>query len=692
MSERMRGARARRGQTTRSARLSPWWLGLVGGAAAALVGGCGGSNGAAPQSAAVASGSTGSTACRVRSELRPVHEARQGSTVALGALGGKTLAFVADEDAKALLVVDIDTQKEVAKVPLGGAPSQVLIEADGRVLVTLRDKARIVSLEAEDTSGRLVTRCSADTPNDAVGLASNGDQVVVTGGFSRTVALLEGKTLATRHHVAVPREPRAIAFSGDGKTAFISHAVGATLTLLDMVHASASELPMRSAGDAEALSRLKDAEEFFAKNKGTANEAQGASFLRNTKLQALGKDSCQGFALARLDRGRIFAPQVFVDPGDLDGTPSGYGESGNGAGTEMASIAVLDEASKTPVRASTEAGSRRRTSFFSNDSEPVECLLPRAAAVDPKSGSLLVTCFGIDSLVAYDAASPAPARAERKRWSVGAGPSGVAVDPKGNRAVVFAQFDRTLNVLPLDVDAKQGEPSRPPLNPRIALSPLPANEAPSSAYALGRVLFHASGDARISKDGRACASCHPDGRDDAITWATPQGPRRSVMLAGRLAGSAPYSWSGVEGDLHTHLHTTFERLDGTGLRNVELDAIVAYVRALPTPAPLQEDASKVARGRTIFHSKEAACSSCHNESLLTDNGMHDVKSKRRNDDKAEFNTPSLHLVGGAGPYFHDGRYATLRELLVESDGAMGHTKHLTQPGDLDALEAYVRSL
>ena len=48
-------------------------------------------------------------------------------------------------------------------------------------------------------------------------------------------------------------------------------------------------------------------------------------------------------------------------------------------------------------------------------------------------------------------------------------------------------------------------------------------------------------------------------------------------------------------------------------------------------------------------------------------------------------------IGGTGPYFHDGRYKTLRELLVSSDGKMGNTKHLSND-DLDALEAFMRSL
>jgi cytochrome c peroxidase len=68
-----------------------------------------------------------------------------------------------------------------------------------------------------------------------------------------------------------------------------------------------------------------------------------------------------------------------------------------------------------------------------------------------------------------------------------------------------------------------------------------------------------------------------------------------------------------------------------------------------------------------------------------------VKSKTDADKSGEFNTPSLHLVGGTGPYFHDGRYKTLHDLLAATRDDMGHTSQLS-PRDLEALEAYVRTL
>jgi mono/diheme cytochrome c family protein len=196
----------------------------------------------------------------------------------------------------------------------------------------------------------------------------------------------------------------------------------------------------------------------------------------------------------------------------------------------------------------------------------------------------------------------------------------------------------------------------------------------------------------MSHDGRACASCHPDGRDDGLTWATPNGPRRSITLAGRIDATAPFSWSGTENTLKDHIEITFTRLRGEGgVKGLELSALAAYVESLPAPPVPHASDPRIPRGKEIFNSVAAGCSTCHLGERGTDNAHHDVQSKTEADKSGSFNTPSLRFVGRGGPYFHDGRYATLRELLNDADLKMGHTKQLSTD-DLEALEAYLRSL
>lgn len=68
-----------------------------------------------------------------------------------------------------------------------------------------------------------------------------------------------------------------------------------------------------------------------------------------------------------------------------------------------------------------------------------------------------------------------------------------------------------------------------------------------------------------------------------------------------------------------------------------------------------------------------------------------MQSRITGDRTAGFDTPSLRFLGQSAPYFHDGRYATLDELLRGVDGTMGHTAHLDD-GDRRTLEAYLEAL
>lgn len=643
-------------------------------------------------------------ACGSASAAQPIGRTGTSATLALARVEGHRVAFVADEDAKAILTVDLESKAELAKTPLGAAPGQVYVAGDGRVIATLRDRNEVVVLAAGKANEPLAKRCSVPTPAEPIAIAASSDDatLVVTSGWGRRLVAFDGKSLAKRSETALPREPRSVVVSDDGKTAFVSHAVGSIMSVVDLAgdkraQREATQIKLRGFQPGE-LRQLEERRKMIAKMKAkdpaTAN-AMAQELVDEEKQQRHGRPSCQGFALAKSTAvpGRVFAPQVMVDPGDLDGRPDGYGDENQQ--TELPAVAVVDEGAKAALASSLTMG---RESFMfkrgrdQRDPRP-ECLLPRAAAVDAKTKSLLVTCYGIDAVIAYDATSASPLTSEKRRWTVGSGPSGIAIDPDKHRGVVWSQFDRTLTTFPIGGSELSDDKVAPPLVQRTAMSPLTDKEKLPAEYALGRILFHAAGDTRISGDGRACASCHPDGRDDAITWATPEGPRRSIMLAGRAARSAPYSWNGNETTIHNHLGNTFDRLSGRGLRSIELDALVSYLTQMPAPpaGALEHDKAKAERGAKIFASAEAGCASCHSGASYTDGRNHDVSSKHKADREAAFNTPSLHLVGGTGPYFHDGRYTSLGQLLKESDGKMGKTAHLS-PADLDALETFLRTL
>lgn len=684
------------------------WCVLGGIAALGAAIGCGAKSGAAPvvrapakaEVSACARTTPGMTVAPYAAPMAngKVDRVREGSQVVLAKRGASTLAYVADEDDGTIHVVDLSTMLELLTFDAGGSPAQMMMLPDGRLLVTLRDRAQVKVFEPTGSAtGAMSERCALDTELEPIGLALSPDDgtVLVSSGWGHALTAFDAADLGRKFRADLPREPRAVVVSDDGAKAFVSHAVGSAMSVVDLRDEAHAVRTIPLKGKEASPSRKHRLPIFESISKSAAIRRP----LPTPDLEPQDRTSCQGFALAKtvVPDGRILAPQVLVESGDTSARTSGYGSVG-GQASELPGVAVIDQDSNEPLAASLLVRDER--AFRAKPER--ECLLPRAAAVHPVHGSLLVTCVGSNVVVEYDAAAAEPHAAELRTWRVASGPTGIAVDWAAERAVVWSQFGRTLNVVALGDTVRDGAPAEAkdddeadaPVT-RIALSRRPA--MPKTAdVALGRELFHAVGDRRISMDGRACASCHPDGRDDAITWATPDGPRQTPVLAGRLAGTAPYAWSGSGQSVKEHLTHTFQRLRGTGLGEHEVESLVAYVNGMATPPSrttmAAEERAQIERGSRIFHSDAAACATCHGKGGAEPDGLkHDVESRAPSDMQAEFDTPSLRFVGGSAPYFHDGRYPTMRALLVASDGKMGNVAHLS-PADLDALEAYVRTL
>ncbi|MGD2070835.1 MAG: cytochrome c peroxidase [Gemmatimonadota bacterium] len=83
-----------------------------------------------------------------------------------------------------------------------------------------------------------------------------------------------------------------------------------------------------------------------------------------------------------------------------------------------------------------------------------------------------------------------------------------------------------------------------------------------------------------------------------------------------------------------------------------------------------------ARGRDLFNSEAAECSHCHAGVFFTDNEFHDVgldqvpvdlgraMATEATFDEGKFKTPTLRNIEVTAPYMHDGRFATLEDVLA----------------------------
>jgi DNA-binding beta-propeller fold protein YncE len=606
----------------------------------------------------------------------PVGEGRQGSSVALVRGEDALYAYVADADSSVIHVVDVDAGRQLSRTALGGSPREVLALADGRVLVTLADTSRLAVLEPESGPGSaLAVSCARALPAEPWGLAStrDGAKIAVTSAWAAALTVLDGADLRTAGTYGLGRDPRGVLFDDDGRV-WVSHVVGGRVSVLDLPKGAAAARVI----DVGSYKSAPGTPVADLRARRTAVQGYAlASVTQSLPSGTEGRSSPSGApapAPPSRPARRILVPTVSVDPGDPSrSTATYYGPPFDGVPKQAPMVSVIDPDHDRPLSEYLLSTDHR---LFAR-----ECLLPRAAAVRSSTGSLFVACMGIDAVLELDAWALEPFRVERRRHAIPAGPTGIAIDDATARAIVFSQFDGSVTVL--DLAAKE------PRSPRtIALAYEPS--ASVAEVAAGRALFYRTDDARIANDGIACASCHPDGRDDGVTWATPEGPRQTLMLAGRLQGTAPYGWLGHKGNVHEYIANTVGRLGGQGIDEGSLQELSAFVQAVAPPPKSTRADELVDRGRALFFSDEQQCASCHIGGEHSDGMLHEV-AKNPFESANQFETPSLRHVSGSGPWFHDGRYETLEDLLADPKSKMG-VSHRLDAQDRAALAAFLRTL
>lgn len=131
----------------------------------------------------------------------------------------------------------------------------------------------------------------------------------------------------------------------------------------------------------------------------------------------------------------------------------------------------------------------------------------------------------------------------------------------------------------------------------------------------------------------------------------------------------------------------------------DVEAVIAYFKSLkPVTSPHRKpDGSlteSAARGEKIFHRPSVGCADCHPAPLFTDLTLSDVGTATDRDRGATaYDTPTLVELWCNPPYLHDGRSATLREVLIDHnpDDRHGVTSTL-KPVEIDDLIEYLLSL
>ena len=305
---------------------------------------------------------------------------------------------------------------------------------------------------------------------------------------------------------------------------------------------------------------------------------------------------------------------------------------------------------------------------------------------------VVVALAGADQLLIDDRSHGAVAAGTEDLLPLGHNQQ-LAIVAAGQCPVAVAIVDDPGGMLAVSADAMSDTLSVIRMTDRYRVATVflgPPNPHPG-AVLRGEAAFR---DGRRSHDRwMSCASCHPAGHAlgrnfDTFGDSGFGAPKNTPSLLG-VTGTGPFTWTGKFDHLSGQVHQSFE----TSLRGPEpepgvVDDLVAYLESLP-PAPPRRQADDPAarRGAGVFEARR--CHTCHEPPRYTIAATRDVGLDDGSGGHRRFNPPSLRGVAWTAPYLHDGRAATLADVLKVH--LPGRPEPL-QPQDQEDLIAFLESL
>ena len=201
------------------------------------------------------------------------------------------------------------------------------------------------------------------------------------------------------------------------------------------------------------------------------------------------------------------------------------------------------------------------------------------------------------------------------------------------------------------------------------------SSAKPDAARVGEIIWN---DASLCYGGwESCATCHPDGRSDGFNWdepgdglGTPKNTK-SMIMSHR---TPPCLATGIEGDTENNVRGSLGGgvyINGS-LTEEQIAAVDTYLKSLtPVQSPyLNRDGSlteNAKKGAALF---EKNCAACHTGPYYTDMQYH-LSPTLELDDSPEdrpFNSPTLVELWRSAPYFFNGCYTTMEEVVNYYNG------------------------
>ncbi len=575
---------------------------------------------------------------------------------------GKKL-YVAETTANRVAIFDIENEKVTARVKLSGSPSGLALNADGSSLYVTVSSPDGTVYKIDTASKKITGQIHVGHSPIAPVLNSDASRLYVCNRFNNDVSVIDLKAMEEIKTIPVKREPIDAALTKNGRWLFVAN----------HLHEGAGDQDYTAA----AISVIDTQKQEVVK---TIRLLNGSTALRGISIAPDGKYAYVTHTLARyqlpttqLERGwmntsaltiidvrkKELFNTVLLDDVDLGAAnPWGVAIEPTGkyicvahAGTHE--ISIIDRAAMHEKLQKVADGQGSYGQGLSWEDVP-------------NSLSFLV---GI-----------------RKRMKLpGNGPRGVAI--VGEKVYTAEYFSDSIGSSEIAVfNTVAPKPVSIALGPKRKLTP----------ERQGEIFFHdATG---CFQHWQSCSSCHPDTRADALNWdllndgmGNPK-QTKSMLLAHK---TPPAMITGIRPNAEAGVRAGFKFIQFAVRPEEDAVAIDKYLKSVkPVPSPYLVDgrlSPAAQRGKVIF--EDAKCASCHPAPLFANGEKYNTKTGIGRQENWEFDTPTLVEVWRTAPYLHDGRSASIEEVVTihNVDDAHGKTSKLT-PLQISDLVEYVLSL
>lgn len=571
-----------------------------------------------------------------------------GPSALLASLDGKKL-FVANQDAHQLAVVDPEAGGVTHSISLPASPTGMVLSPDGKRLYVTCAAPKSSIAVIDTTSLQHFQTFTAGHTASGPAISPDGKRLYICNRFNNNVSVLDsssGKELAS---VAVTRNPVDAAATPDGRWIVVANHLPLMSAISPLVRAevtiiNASTFETKSILLPDGSINLQDVCISPDGNLAYISHTIGNHSLVTSQV-TLGWMSTSSLSIIDLEKMAFDSNSLLDDFDSGAANPWGVHFADQGrtvcvvhAGTHEMSVIEI-------------APMLKEIRYFRESLGPM----------------------GGDN----------PITACRRRIKLpGRGPRGIALI--GSKAYITEYFSDTIAV----VDIKAQEEDYQPQTIRLGPKPF------ISEARRGEMFFH---DATLCyQQWQSCATCHSQGRSDALNWDLMNDSvgtfknTKSLLYAHR---TPPSMATGIRASAEVavragieHILFVYEDFEREAL------AIDAYLKSLrPIPSPHLVDgrlSPKAHRGKQLFESDKVGCAECHPAPLYTDMQKYPVK-KTVSYDHDEIDTPTLIEVWRNPPYLYDGRYTTIKDVLVK--GEHGDVDGLT-PQQIDDLVEFVLSL